>query len=148
MKIENFIAELKANVGKEEEICRKHVQKKYVSFIDKIFDCQRIVRATMEYEEDGRRIFRQNTPARFLQITMVLLSHYTDLEIDEANLVAQYDQLDEVGALEPLNAMLPQNEVNEFTTLLTMTAEDYLANNRTIVSYVNSLMKIPVPEQE
>jgi hypothetical protein len=44
--------------------------------------------------------------------------------------------------------MLPQNEVNEFTTLLTMTAEDYLANNRTIVSYVDSLMKIPVQEQE
>lgn len=147
MKVEEFVTELKANIDKKEEVCRKHVKKVYVSFLDKVLDCQRIINATMEIpdkNDETKRIFRQNTPARALQFNMVMLMHYTDLEIDEGALIAQYDMLDEVGALEPLNAVLPQNEINEFTTLLSMTADDYVANHRSLVSYIDMWMNMPV----
>ena len=107
MKVNDFIAEIKANVGKEEEICRKHAVKKYISFIDKVTDCTRIVAATMEYPEGT---FKQNTPARYLQLTMMLFIRYTDLEVDESNLIAEYDKLSEAGVLEMLNAALPSHE--------------------------------------
>lgn len=151
MTIENFVAEVKANTGMVEEVCKRHVVKKYVSFLDKIIDCNRIVNATMEVPDENdkdKKVFKQNTPARFLQLTMVLLEHYTDLEIDEANLIAQYDKLDEIGVLEILNAQLPQNEVNEFTTLLSMSVDDYIANKRTVVAYLNGLSNIPFEYKE
>lgn len=137
MKIEDFVAEIKANTGMIEEVCKKHIVKKYVPYLEKVTKCEHIVSTTMKNETGS---FHQSTPSRFLVFTMTLIKNYTDLEINSEALWEEYDKLDEVGALMPLNAAMPQAEVGEFNTILAMAVEDYMTNNRSMVSYFDKYM--------
>lgn len=137
MKIDEFIFEYKANVGRESEICKKHITTKYVPFLEKVTKCKHIVDITMT---DEKGVFNQRTPSRFLTFTMTMLTSYTDLEIDKEKIWEEYDKLDEIGALEHINAAIPPNEVNEFNTLLAMTVDDYMTNHRSIVAYFDQYM--------
>jgi len=144
MTIENFIAEVNANTGLKGEVCRRHVIKKYVPFLSKVLECERIIKATMEI--DGT--FRQNTPARYLQFTMILIKYYTDLEIDDGRLILQYDQLNGAGLMEALHEVMPADEVKEFTTLLSMTADDYFVNSRSVAGYIDKMMTSLLPKEQ
>lgn len=144
MRVEEFVRLFK-ETGDKERFCEKHIVKKYMPFINKLAECNRVVQSTMSVlSEDGVPIFNQKTPARFLIFHMTLLKYYTDLEIDEKSdehtFIDDYDALNEIGAFDLLISKLPEHEYKEFSTILSMTVDDYLANNRTMISYLDNLM--------
>lgn len=146
MNINEFIGYYKIVKDKKAE-CEKHIKNnKYVPYLTKIAECDNIVRVTMEKESGS---YVQNTPGRYLYFNMKLISIYTDIEMTMDNglqLAENYDLLNECGALDILIDCIPKHEFKEFSTLLSMCVDDYMANNRDFTSYIDkkweSLMQL------
>ena len=140
MTITEFIGYFKMAKDKKVE-CEKRVNNKYVPFIQKITDCINIVKSTMEYKKDINDVgvFMQNTPARYLIFNMTLIKKYTDVEVTD-QIYDDYDKLNECGALDVLVSCIPIYEFKEYNTLLSMCTDDYIANNRELVSYFENKM--------
>lgn len=136
MTTKEFVGYFKMAKDKQAE-CEKHIKKNYIPFSSKIAKCYRIVKSTMEYIDDNQvTTYRQNTPMRFLIFNMNLLGLYTDLEFSE-NLIDEYDVLNEYGAIDVLIACIPEHEFKEFSTLLSMTVDDYMSNEREFTAYID-----------
>ena len=140
MQIKDFVDGFKATVNKE-SYCEKHIVNKYVPYLTKIAECNRIIDSTMaRIDTNGNISFQQNTPVRFLIFHIQMLKFYTDLEINDKGFIDDFDALNEVGAFNILVSKLPEQEYKEFSTLLSMTADDYYANHRTVTSYIDNMM--------
>lgn len=147
MNIKEFVGYYKMSKDKKAE-CEKHIKEsKYVPYLTKIAECDNIVKVTMENQSSGSYV--QNTPGRYLYFNMKLVSIYTDIEMPMENglqLTENYDLLNECGALDILIDCIPKHEFKEFSTLLSMCVDDYMANNRDFTSYIDkkweSLMQL------
>ena len=140
MKVDEFIRQYKES-AKKEQVCERHINKKYLPYANKIAECNKIVENTMNIlNEDGTVSYKQNTPARFLLFHMRLISNYTDIELENENFINDYDALNESGAFTALITKIPESEYKEFNTLLSMTVDDFMGNNRTIFSCVENLV--------
>ena len=141
MTVTEFIGYFKIAKDKDAE-CKKHIVKKYIPFAEKMVKCQNLAKSSMEYKEnpEATPIHKQDTISRYLLFTMNLIKSYTDLEISDESLISTYDILREAGAFEILIQCIPEDEYKEYSTLLKMAVEDYLANERDIVSYFENKM--------
>ena len=136
MTTKEFVGYFKMAKDKQAE-CKKRIIKNYIPFTKKIAECYRVVKATMEHTDGNQiTIYRQNTPMRFLIFNMSLLDLYTDLEFND-NLIDEYDLLNEYGAIDVLIACIPEHEFKEFSTLLSMTVDDYMSNEREFAAYID-----------
>ena len=136
MTTKEFIGYFKMANDKQAE-CKKRIIKNYIPFTNKITECYKVVKATMERTDDNQvAIYKQNTPMRFLIFNMTLLGLYTDLEFSE-NLIDEYDLLNEHGAIDILITCIPEHEFKEFSTLLSMTVDDYMSNERELTAYID-----------
>ena len=136
MTTKEFVGYFKMAKDKQAE-CKKRIIKNYIPFTNKITECYKVVKATMEHTDDNQvTTYRQNTPMRFLIFNMSLLELYTDLEFSE-NLIDEYDLLNEYGAIDVLIACIPEHEFKEFSTLLSMTVDDYMSNEREFTAYID-----------
>ena len=142
MTIETFVATFKSNNDKA-ACCKERIVKRYVPFLTKVTECNRVVNATMvEPDSKGNMVYKQKTPMRYLIFSMTLIGQYTDIEFENDNIADAYDKLDESGALEYfMNVVIPQREVKEFNTLLSMVTSDYMENKRALLSYFESAVK-------
>lgn len=142
MTIETFVATFKSNNDKT-ACCKERIVKRYVPFLTKVTECNRVVNATMvEPDAKGNMVYKQKTPMRYLIFSMTLIKQYTDIEFENDNIADAYDKLDESGALEYfMNVVIPQREVKEFNTLLSMVTSDYMENKRALLSYFESAVK-------
>jgi len=145
MTVNEFVGYYKMAKDKKAE-CEKHIVKKYIPFAVKLAQCQSLAKATMEYQEkpeDAPR-YSQNTALRYLAFSIQLINAYTDFdEIPHEQGFDVYDMLKTCGAFEELMQLIPQDEVKEYSTLLSMCVDDYLANNRNLISYFeNKIMEM------
>lgn len=139
MNIKEFIGYYRLNNDKKAE-CEKHITTSYIPFINKITECARVVKATMEFaNEDGTVTYNANTPMRYLIFHMTLIGLYSDIELSE-DLIDDYDALNEQGAFDMLISCIPEHELKEFTTLLSMSVDDYITNERELTSYLDKKM--------
>lgn len=142
MRIDEFVGYFRMAKDKKAE-CDKRITKKYIPFITKITNCERVVKATtvLKKNQDDIGVYHQNTPARYLIFNMTLLQLYTDIEINDDTLYDNYDKLNEIGALDVLLSCIPEHEFKEFSTLLSMTMDDFLANERDLTAYLDRKME-------
>lgn len=136
MTLQEFIGYFKIAKDKKAE-CEKRIIKKYIPFAEKLTKCTSLAQSSNEVRPtpDSPIIHMQSTPSRYLCFTITLIKSYTDIIIPEESLIEAYDQLKESGAFDSLMLALPQDDVKEYNTILTMCVDDYLANNRDLVSY-------------
>ena len=137
MKIEEFVSYYKMAKNKKAE-CEKRIQNKYVPFLEKITECDRIAKATtlIKKNPEDPGIYHQSTPARFLFFNLTMIARYTDIELTDAP-YEDYDKLNECGALDDLISAMPVHEFKEFNTLLSMTVDDFMANERDLTAYLD-----------
>lgn len=119
----------------------------YISFMTKIDEAERIITSTSyepkyEYDEAGNRNvvlgrMRVNSATRFCLSVMKLIDLYTNITVDINNFMAEYDTLNEVGLIEVLISRIPEKEVTEFNTVISMTFDDMMTNKCSIQNYVN-----------
>lgn len=142
MIVKEFVGYFRMAKDKKVE-CEKRVKKNYIPILTKIAECSHLVDITSRIKDEttGIESFQLNTPGRYIAFTMKLISLYTDIEIGNGlELYENFDELNENGAIDILLSCIPEHEYKEFSTLLSMTVDDYMANERDLTAYLDRKM--------
>ena len=139
MFVKTYKANAKAKDKTFEEFINKHITTKYISYINKVAYCDSIVKATCHIKDGDREIIKVNSPNRYMFFTMKLIQLYTDININDDNVVGDYDSLNEIGAINVLMAAIPESEYTEFSTLLNMRMDDFYDNEYSINALLYNL---------
>lgn len=108
-------------------------------------------RCTLEYEnyiaEDGAMKDRPsgkvkvNTFTGYILFCRTVIQEYTDLEIDKEHFETDYDELKKSGLLDVLmngnGSLIPQDELVEFNTILSMKKSDLIENETGIENVIS-----------
>lgn len=141
MTVKEFV-EKYVNSTDVEKTCAKHVIKdKYVPYEEKIATCLNIVKKTNYIESEGIKIYNRNTPAQYVQFSMTIINLYTDIEINFENILADFNMLDKVSAIDTLLSAISESEYTKFRTLLEMIQDDEYENNRNMTSYIDNFLQ-------
>ena len=135
MKIDEFLR--KYNSAKDKDkFLSECIKRDYVPYHEKIADCDRIIRASME--SDG--MFKINTPAQFMIFMIQLIIRYTDIEQAE-NILEMFEKLDEFNLINAIVSKIPEREYTSYNTILNMVQDDYMENNRSLLSFIETKVK-------
>ena len=134
MKIDEFIRKYNSAKDKDKYL-KESIKKTYIPYHEKVADCQRIINATME--SDG--LFKINTPAQFMIFTVNIISKYTNIEYDDV--LTTFEKLDELNLINAIISNIPEREYTTYNTLLSMTQDDYMENNRNLISFIETKVK-------
>lgn len=135
MKVVDFIKELKSIKTEEEKnkFIKKHIVKTYIPYLYKITVANQIV-TNSSVDEDGK--YQINSPIRYMLFCQQLLIAYTDIEQSNESPLNDYDLLEQEGVFEKLISFIGR-DYDRFMTVLNMTMDDYIANNRDLASYMD-----------
>ena len=136
MRVKDFVYNLEKK--KEDDVAKfveKHLKTHYISYSRKMSEAELIVKHSSTVEVDGKETFRVSSPMRWMLFVLAVLRNYTTLELNAENLVEDFDALDKSGAIETLFAVIGK-DIDTFNTVLNMVHDDYLTNERDVVSYI------------
>lgn len=136
MKINEFIKEY-IEVADKDNFVRQHMTESYIGYASKVANCKKIIEATNGEEVDGEKVYTVDSTARFMLYTLTLVKLYTDIEIDSQPVVC-FDLLSENGIIPKILDNIPRSEQKTFQLVFDMVRDDDHANNRDIVSYIDS----------
>lgn len=108
---------------------------KYVKYTEKVADCRKIVNITFEIMGDKK--FCVDSPAQFVIFVMNLIYRYTDIDRSEM-VVADFESLDEINLVNEILEKIPERELSSYNTILNMCKDDYISNNRDLVSFLET----------
>jgi len=118
----------------KEDFIKRHIVKKYLPYKEKVAMCTSIVDVTMSMSG----VFKQDTPTRHLLFVMSVIDKYTDIEIDFNNSLDDFDILCESGVGNNIMSLIDESERDMITTVLNMCVDDYMENNRSLASMLDS----------
>lgn len=135
MKVNDFITKYnKAN--DKDKFLEDCIVNQYIPYSEKVADCVAIINATTE--TDG--VFKANTPAQFMLFMVQMISRYTEIEKEE-NILGLFEQLDEINLINAIVSKIPERELASYNTILDMVRDDYMENNRSLISFVETKVK-------
>lgn len=108
--------------------------KNYVSFVQKTYEAQGLVRAS-NINAKGEVFL--NSPKQYLNNVFALFNMYTDLEITPENWVEAYDMLDERNLITQIIDLIPEKEQAEFEVIRNMAYSDFMENEASLRSWLN-----------
>lgn len=140
--VKTYKATSKAKDKTFEDFIAKHITTTYIPYLTKVAYCQDIVEKTSHRVAGKNRNFvTVNSPNRHLFFTMKLIELYTDIEFNtyekvdkDNNISIDYDKLKECGAAPVLISAIPEEEFDEFTTILTMVIDDFYQNEYSLTA--------------
>ena len=110
--------------------------KPYVSYGVKIFLADTIIKTSCL--RDGRVYI--DSCKKYLLYIYALIDTYTNIEINQKELVFQYDRLDSLGLIEPILSLVSEKERATFKTILDMKLDDLMTNKYGIYAYIDDQM--------
>lgn len=135
MKVDEFIR--KYNSAKDKDkFLTDCIKTQYVPYRIKIADCDGIVKASTEMNG----VFKINTPAQFMMFTIQVITRYTEIEKDD-DILGLFEKLDELNLINAITSKIPEREFASYNTILNMIQDDYMENNRTLLSFVDTKIK-------
>lgn len=135
MKIDEFIKKYN-NAKDKDKFLEECIKKTYIPYSEKIADCSGVINATIE--KDG--MFKVNTPAQFMIFMVQIITRYTDIEKDD-DIVGLFEKLDELNLINGIISKIPEREFTSYNTILNMVQDDYMENNRSIISFIETKVK-------
>ena len=140
MDIGKFIDEyVKASSQqKKDSLIKKHVVATYIPYETKMAESVNIVNASCYVTVDDKKRFVMNTPLRYSLFMKEVIMLYTDLEFDTTNFMIQFNLLLQYNILSKI-IMVIGKDYEEFQSVMNMTIEDTLQNERSIVSYFETI---------
>ena len=138
MRYDEFIE--KYNVSKDKgKFLAKHITAKYLLYEQKISEAKEIIRRTCYMERDGKKVFKQDSPAYFMLFMLRVIANYTDIEFDEGkDALAAFNAFSEAELLEPIVLAVPQKEYDTFSTVLQMCKDDEMENYRSLAGFFDT----------
>lgn len=140
MNVNDFITGFNEANDKEKYI-RKHIKTYYVNYEDKITEAEKIIRMSNEKEINNEKVFMINSATRYLLFILAVIKLYTDIEIDNTNAMLQFNILEKYGVIDLLPSVIGI-DYERFSTVLGMIHDDYMVNNRELVSYLENKSKV------
>lgn len=143
--VENFIKTFKINLKAKDktfdDFVSKHVVTKYIDVATKAFWCEAIIKNTTHIKDGNMEIVKIDSVARHIVFVMRIIDLYTDICIDfkDGKYVSQYDQLNEVGAIDYIINNIPESEYIEFNAILDMKLNDFRDNEYSITALLYNL---------
>lgn len=141
MFVKTYKANSKAKDKTFEDFIDKHIVNTYVPILVKDVHCTKIVESSCHEHETEKELIKINSVGRYISFVMRLIDLYTDIDIifEEGAFIAQYDKLNEVGAINTLIAAIPESEYAEFSTILNMRMDDFRDNEYSITAMLYNL---------
>ena len=69
-----------------------------------------------------------------------IITRYTDIEKDD-DIVGLFEKLDELNLVNAIISKIPEREFTSYNTILNMMQDDYMENNRSVVSFIETKVK-------
>lgn len=135
MTVEELV---KLTKGKRDYDYSKHVKIKYMPYSQKLAMVKSIIDNTSYAEAAGIKVYKRNSNAMMFVFTMQLIEHFTDVEIDVANISKDYDTLMESNVMHGLMNAIPKDEISMLSRMLDMERDDLEINTRSIVSFLET----------
>lgn len=146
MDYKKFIDEYNVANDKTKYV-QKHMLNSYVSYEDKIAECQKIIDITshkmVNINDQEHKIYWNNTPMQHMFYILTLISLYTDIEWtkdsgDSNENLKVYNELSKNGSIYTIISLITPFEKQSFDTVLNMVEEDTYENERSIPSYLDT----------
>ena len=138
MNVDFFIKQIAMNKDKEAYVTSKLV-KTYIPYEEKQAACENIIRTTSTVKGDnGEVFFRRNTPACDLLFNLTLIDKYFEIDIDFGNALNEYNALEEKDYITLLLRAIPEREYVAWQKMFSMVANDYMENERSLISYFDT----------
>ena len=135
MKVDEFIKKYNSSKDKDKYLTDS-ITTQYIPYHVKIADCSGIVKASTEL--DG--IFKINTPAQFMMFTIQIITRYTEIEKEE-DILGMFEKFDELNLIDAIVSKIPEREYVSYSTILNMVQDDYMENNRSLLSFIETKVK-------
>ena len=113
MEIKEFIEEYKK--AKDKKAClRKHVEREYVPFEEKVAECEKIIKSALYKKlDDGATVFEVHSAIVDELFTLTVVKAYTDLEMDD--MIAAYNLIEENFIFDALSYVL---DIEKYRSIL------------------------------
>lgn len=140
--VEKFVEGYNKATDKEKFIIKHVIKDKYIPYAEKVNVCNRIVRVTSYVGSGETLTYRQNTPAQYMLYSLNVVDLYTDIDIDFSNADREFDKLDKLHLITEIINYVDDYEVNTLKTLLDMTKDDLMANERDLASFLENKISL------
>lgn len=108
----------------------------YQGYATKLFLAQNII--NMCCLKDGK--VHIDSCKKYIMYIYTMLKFYTNIDIQEKDLMTQYDLLDENDLVEKILALIPEKEIVTFKTILDMKLDDLMTNKYGTHAFVEEQM--------
>lgn len=112
---------------------------KYIEFAQKASIAENLVKRTTYVVDDKGNVtdtFQVNSLMRYMFFTLSVIDMYTNIIINWDNAVNEYDLLAENGLIGVLVSKIPEQELNEFQTIVNMVLDDIMQNEFTTQQFI------------
>jgi hypothetical protein len=110
----------------------------YVPYETKVAESKNIIENTCYKMVNGKKVFYVDTPTRYILFIKVIITYYTDLEFDPMNTLLQINLLEQYGLIDLIVSRIGP-DYDKFQTVLNMTLDDVMTNERSLVSYLENM---------
>lgn len=120
----------------------------YIPYATKINEANRIVNATSytskkKIDDEGNEIvlpdkIRISSALRYAFTMHKIVELYTNIEMDVAHFVDEFDMINQSGLLEVILSQIGEKEKNEFNAVVQMNFDDFMANNYETHSFITN----------
>ena len=108
----------------------------YQGYTTKLFLAQNII--NISCMKDGK--VHIDSCKKYIMYIYTMIKFYTNIDIQEKDLMVQYDLLDENGLVEKILALIPEKERVSFKTILDMKQDDLMTNKYGTHAFVEEQM--------
>lgn len=123
-----------------DEMIKKHVVATYVPYETKISESLHIVDTSCYKTVNDKKMFWIDSPMRYILFMKAIVMLYTDLEFDTTNAMIQFNLLEQYNIFEKIIECIGA-DYEKFQAVLNMTLDDRMANERSLLSYLENMGK-------
>lgn len=135
----------RSSIKMKEEFLKSQIKVvPYLGYGTKMFLANNIVERCC-LNETGTSV-HMDSCKKYILYVYTLLKYWTNLDIQENDLLIQYDLLDQNDMVEKILMLIPEKEVSTFGTILDMKVSDYLTNNCNTQAFINNKLNEFYPE--
>lgn len=140
LNVEEMVKEYTSTTNKvaREKFLEKIQSQEYLSYSAKMVYANRIIEST-SWDATGTKM-EVNSPIRYMLYVYTLINVYTNVEMHNESMLAEYDALTAAGLKDQIIQKIPEAERKEFDAVLKMVADDFYANHFETHAYIHGLI--------
>lgn len=131
------------NAKEKERWVGKVIKTTYLPYSVKKTEAQQIARISSHIiNEDGSEgMYKRDTASQYFLTQIRIITNYTDLEMNDADVTKVYDELSESGALDMILALLPESELKMFKAMVDMAMDDIYINEADVGAVLSTKLE-------